>query len=178
MAYLGPTGSRLGTGTTRNEQLHREIKSWIRNIYTSHEGRLQNGFRIFEFAKLLTHSSAAYPPTTTKTSQSGLLAIKAGQMRQTGSFPVVPTGLTSPGVRWSQTRTDLHTPALFVNNVSSDKRLKKRKILETMWKKHVVKKPTRATIRTDIFRRPRPPIRYAVLQYKAHEETETKIDVS
>ena len=178
MAYLGPTGVRLGTGTTRNEQLHREIKSWTRNIYTSHKGRLQNGFRIFEFAKLLTHSSAAYSPTTTQTSQSRLLSIIAGQMRQTGFFSVVPTGLASPSVRSSQTRTDLHTPALFINKISSDKRLKKRKIQKIMWKKHDVTNPTRATIRTNIFRRPRPPVRYPVLQNKAYKETETKIDKS
>ena len=56
---LGPKGVQLGVGTTRNEQLHRELKSWIRNIYQTHEDRLQTGLRIFLFAKLLTHSSAA-----------------------------------------------------------------------------------------------------------------------
>ena len=45
--YLGKSGDRLGVGTTRNEQLHRELKSWSRNIYKSHKGRLQCGFRIF-----------------------------------------------------------------------------------------------------------------------------------
>ena len=34
LMHLGSKGSRLGIGTTRNEQLHRELKSWMRNIYT------------------------------------------------------------------------------------------------------------------------------------------------
>ena len=32
-ALLGPKGVRLGTGTARNEQLHREIKAWMRKHY-------------------------------------------------------------------------------------------------------------------------------------------------
>ena len=63
LAHLGLKGKRLAIGTTRNEQLHKELKSWGRNIYHSHKGRLQSGFRIFELAKLLSHSSAAYSPT-------------------------------------------------------------------------------------------------------------------
>ena len=68
LAHLGLKRKRLAIGTTRYEQLHKELKSWGRNtyiyiyIYQSHKGRLQSGFRIFELAKLLSHSSAAYSP--------------------------------------------------------------------------------------------------------------------
>ena len=78
LARVGPKGFRLGTGTMRNEQVHR-----MSNIYQSHRGRLQIGLRVFELAKLLTHSSAAYSPTLIQTSQQRLLSILSGKMRQT-----------------------------------------------------------------------------------------------
>ena len=46
LVHLGLKGNRLAIGTTRNEQLHKELKSWGRNIYHSHKGRLLNGSRI------------------------------------------------------------------------------------------------------------------------------------
>ena len=39
LARLGVKGARLGTGTSRNEQIHRELKSWMSNIYMSHRDR-------------------------------------------------------------------------------------------------------------------------------------------
>ena len=78
--------AQLGVGTTRNEQLHRELKSWMRNIYQTHEDRLQTGLRVFLFAKLLTHSSAAYSPTLKQCSQQRLLSIIAGKLRPAQFF--------------------------------------------------------------------------------------------
>ena len=81
LARLGTKGNRLGTGTARNEQLHKELKGWMRNIFQIHRDRLQRGFRIFELSKLLTHSSAAYSPTITQTSQQKLLFLIASKLR-------------------------------------------------------------------------------------------------
>ena len=118
MVRLGVKGERLGVGTTRNEQLHRELKSWMRNIYQSHEDRLQIGFRIFMFTKLLTHSSAAYSPTLRQIRQHRLLSVLAGKLR-TAHFFVPPEKDmcqgTSPSVegraliRLPNTSEDTHT---------------------------------------------------------------------
>ena len=89
IARLGPRGVRLGTGTARNEQLHRELKAWCRNIYQTHKGRLLDVFRIFVMAKLLTHSSAAYSPTLTQFGQQKLLSLIAGRIRHNRFFPPV-----------------------------------------------------------------------------------------
>ena len=56
MTHLGEKRGMLGTGTTRNEQLHRELKSWGTNIRMAHLGRLKTGLAVFALAKLLTHS--------------------------------------------------------------------------------------------------------------------------
>ena len=64
LSRLGPERARLATGTTRNEQLHRELKSWMRNIISSHRQRLESGLRVFLLSKLLTHSSACYHTIT------------------------------------------------------------------------------------------------------------------
>ena len=85
-ARLGIKGVRLGLGTTRNEQLHKELKCWMRNIFQIHRDRLQRGFRIFELSKLLTHSSAAYSPTITQLSQQRLLFTIASKFRRDGIF--------------------------------------------------------------------------------------------
>ena len=77
----------LGAGTTRNEQLHRELKSWGRNIMMAHVDRMNNGISLFVMAKLLTHSSASYSPTLTQTSQRRLLCRIAGQIRVMNCFP-------------------------------------------------------------------------------------------
>ena len=172
MALLGVIGFRLGTGTTRNEQLHREIKSWTRNIYTSHAGRLQSGFRIFLFAKLLTHSSAAYSPTLTQKSQSRLLSIIAGQIRQTRFFS---TNLET-SVNLPQTRKTLHAPVLPINNVSRETRFNKRKSQDLMWKKSDIRPSKRSPSQTNIFRRPRTSSRQHVFQKGTDTNIETKHD--
>ena len=91
---LGTKGTRLGIGTTRNEQLHRELKSWMRNIYQIHEDRLLTGLNIFLFCKLITHSSAAYSPTLTQNSQQRLLYIIAGKLRISNFF-LLPSDITT-----------------------------------------------------------------------------------
>ena len=90
IARLGTRGIRLGTGTARNEQLHRELKAWCRNIYQTHKGRLQDVFRIFEMAKLLIHSSAAYSPTLTQFGQQKLLSLIARPIRHNRFFTLYP----------------------------------------------------------------------------------------
>ena len=170
MALLGVIGFRLGTGTTRNEQLHREIKSWTRNIYTSHAGRLQSGFRIFLFAKLLTHSSAAYSPTLTQKSQSRLLSIIAGQIRQTRFFS---TNLET-SVNLPQTRKTLHAPVLPINKFTRETRFNKRKSQDLMWKKSDIRPSNRSPSQTNIFRRPRTSSRQLVFQNGTDTNIETK----
>ena len=63
IAYLGHKAVRLGVGTTRNEQLHYELKFWMRNIRMSHLTRFYICIRVFVLMKLLVHSSACYSPT-------------------------------------------------------------------------------------------------------------------
>ena len=82
LSRLGPERARLGTGTTRNEQLHRELKSWMRNIISSHRQRLESRLRVFLLSKLLTQSSACYHPTLTQASQSRILSTISGTLRQ------------------------------------------------------------------------------------------------
>ena len=109
LSRLGAAGSRLGAGTTRNEQLHRELKSWGRNIYQAHIPRLQNGLRIFELTKLLTHASAAYSPTLCQSSQQRLLNVIASDIRETGFFPPLLNHLMPPTATSNLKRNDLQT---------------------------------------------------------------------
>ena len=48
VALLGENAIRLGVGTTRNEQPHREFNIWMRNIRMSHLTR----FYIYVFGSL------------------------------------------------------------------------------------------------------------------------------
>ena len=153
-ARLGPKGARLGTGTARNEQLHRELKSWMRNIIMSHQNRLKNGFRIFILAKLLTHSSASYFPNLTQTSQSRLLSIIAGKLRVNGFFPT-PIITDLPTSPITETRKDLHIHAIPYNTSSTVTRVGKRKLEKVMWGKRKTTKGTRIRNNTDVFQRPR-----------------------
>ena len=155
MALLGPRGSRLGTGTTRNEQLHRELKSWSRNIYQSHEYRLRNTFRIFELTKLLTHSSAAYFPTLMQTRQQKLIAHIAGHIRNVSFFPPV---LANPPA--SLLSLPLHRRSLKMchtkNNITiSLERKKKRQNNKRNWRKKKKASRRGKASSTDIFKRPR-----------------------
>ena len=149
LARVGPKGFRLGTGTMRNEQVHRKLKFWLSNICQSHRGRLQIGFRVFELAKLLTHSSTAYSPTLTQTSQQRLLSILAGKMRQT-SF------LTSNSARDpSIVRESLQTASGVMDESAVLSRDNRRLTNSSYWKKRKKPERNRGYSSTDIFKRPR-----------------------
>ena len=87
LACLGDKGVQLDFATIRNEQLHRELKSWMGNIHQTHKDRLLIGLRIFSFAKLLTHTSATYSPTLIQQTQQRLLFTIAGKLRSSKFFP-------------------------------------------------------------------------------------------
>ena len=161
---LGSQADRLGTGTARNEQLHHEQKSWMRNIRMAHEDRLRNGLSIFMFAKLLTHSSAAYFPTLCQTSQSRLLFILSVKLPTYGIFPtpnIAVNSISSP----INSRDHLHVNVP-TNAGTAITRASKRKLENVMWKKRQI--PLRPSVRsyTDIFRRPRVDIRDRVFKRK------------
>jgi len=134
LSRLGPERARLGTGTTRNEQLHREIKSWMRNIISSHRQRLESGLRVFLLSKLLSHSSAFYHPTLTQASQSQILSTISGTLRQ---IPFFPIPVLSPFFTQSliQGRNDLAKPVVPENANAELERTTKRKLEKIMWQK-------------------------------------------
>ena len=151
---LGPKGAQLGVGTTRNEQLHRELKSWMRNIYQTHEDRLQTGLRVFLFAKLLTHSSAAYSPTLKQCSQQRLLSIIAGKLRSAQFFsqsPVLPTNTLSMAL----TRNDLQATPVDEDPTFSETRSRERVRNSLKWKKLDKKNKKPHGSATNIFKRRR-----------------------
>ena len=76
------SGLGLSVGTTRNEQLDYEFKTWMRNVRMLHITRLY--IRVFVFCKLVTHSSACYSPTLTQTTQSRLIHLIASEIRYNG----------------------------------------------------------------------------------------------
>ena len=154
LALLGTKANRLGTGTARNEQLHRELKSWMRNIRMAHIDRVYNGLRIFMFAKLLTHSSASYFPTLIQCSQSRLLSIIAGNLRVQGFFPTQNiTNLSIPLP--TGTRNDLHVSHILTDAGTAATRAYKRKLETAMWNKRNTEPRPSVRSETDIFRRPR-----------------------
>ena len=132
----------------------RELKSWSRNIYQSHEYRLRNAFRIFESAKLLTHSSAAYSPTLIQTRQQKLLAHIAGHIRKVSFFPPVLPDPTATLLSLPLERSSLHIFPLKQNISYSLARKKKREENKRKWVKNKVSKRGKASS-TDIFKRPR-----------------------
>ena len=155
LARLGSFGTRLATGTTRNEQLHRELKSWSRNFYQTHKDRLLNGFRIFELAKLLTHASAAYSPTLTQFRQRKLLVLIAGRLRQDGFFREVLPTVGKTFISSALEKDSLQSACVQTNKSSTLARKKKRRIDKQKWD-YCEKKPScRKTSNTDIFRRAR-----------------------
>ena len=132
LSRLGPERARLGTGTTRNEQLHRELKSWMRNIISSHRQRLKSGLRVFRLSKLLAHSSACYHTTLTQASQSRILSTISGTLCQ---IPFFPKPQLSPSVTPSlfQVRNDLAKPVFPQNTDAKLGRKAKRKLEKIMW---------------------------------------------
>ena len=141
LARLGERGSQLAVGTTRNEQLHRELKCWSQNIYQSHRGRLQNGLRIFELAKLLTHSSAAYSPTLVQTTQQRLLFMMAGKLRKSGFFSFPSPCKINSADNVSQKKKSLNTTYREYDTSSAQARKIRVKANKQNWGKR--KKPDR-----------------------------------
>ena len=155
LARLGRKGARLGTGTMRNEQLHRELKSWMQNIYQSHRGRLQNGFRIFELAKLLTHSSAAYSPTLVQTSQQRLLFVIAGNLRNIRFFSSPTTHLGCLPKLPSLGRDTLQTASIGYDISSVLLRKKRKHANKLNWVKRKKTNLIGHSSNTNIFKRQR-----------------------
>ena len=154
-AHLGSKGRRLGSGTTRNEQLHMELKAWGRNVYQTHIGQLQCRIRIFEMAKLLTHSSAAYYPTLTQTRQRRLLSTIAGQIRNNPFFPMGTFQLQEATERKDLCRKDLNTAIDRGNIFTGMMRKRERKQNRAMWEKGERNESTKKENTTDIFKRKR-----------------------
>ena len=138
----------LGTGTTRNEQLHRELKSWGRNIMQAHIGRLSTGLSIFVLAKLLTHSSAAYSPTLTQASQSRLLCQIEGKIRVMSFFPPV----TKPADLDGSISEKLDYPRVVVNGEITKSRKEEQTKESKMWTKRNLKRHHTRPNDTNIFK--------------------------
>ena len=151
MTRLGDKRMMLGTGTARNEQLHRELKSWGRNIIKAHFGRINTGLKTFVLAKLLTHSSAAYSPTLTQVSQSRLLSQIAGKIRKMSFFP--PSN--EPAAFDKSIFDHLDHPRVVQNDEVTRKRQRDLIKDREMWTKgKVVRRPIRSN-NTNVFRRAR-----------------------
>ena len=157
LACLGDKGIQLGVGTTRNEQLHREIKSWMGNIYQTHKDRLLTGLRIFSFAKLLTHSSAAYTPTLTQQTQQRLLFTIAGKMRSSTFFPSPHSDsfIKCDSLPSGPKRTSLQIARVQENLSSSQKRRKIKEVSNLSWKKEEKKLKTHFVTGTNVFKKRR-----------------------
>ena len=149
---LGKSGLRLAVGTTRNEQLHYEFKTWMRNIRMSHITRLSICIRIFVFTKLVAHSSACYSPTLIQTTQSRLIHLIASEIRRIGLFQTPISNSPSHQINDSAV---MHKPHVILNPRVAEKRSKKRILEKIMWSK--TKKITRVKHlqNTNIFKRPR-----------------------
>ena len=152
IAFLGDKAFRLGVGTTTNEQLHHELKIWMRNIRMSHFTRFYICTRIFVFMKLLVHSSACYSPTLIQTSQSRLIHTIASEIRHKGLFP-------EPRRSAHKGNTNLcgnihKAPIKLVQHVAI-KRSLKRKSQKILWAKEntIARVPQQHS--TNIFKRPR-----------------------
>ena len=155
LARLGSKGQRLGTGTTRNEQLHMELKAWGRNIYQTHIGRLRCSFRIFEMVKLLTHSSASYYPTLTQTRQRRLLFSIAGRIRKEGFFPSGMNHLEGNSLHTNFKRDYLHTAVVGSDSSTAMLRKLERKHNRVMLRKDNRKRRMPDENTTDVFKRRR-----------------------
>ena len=152
MTRLGEKHVMLGAGTTRNEQLHRELKSWGSNIRIAHIGRLTTGLSIFVLAKLLTHSSANFSPTLTQTSQSRLLSQIAGKIRVMNFFPP-PSDYTAR--EGSVLSSNLHSQHAILSVEATTKRKHDRSKDHDMWvKRQKMKKSTRSND-NNVFKRVR-----------------------
>ena len=152
IAYLGKKAVRLGVGTTRNEQLHHELTTWMRNIRMSHLTRFYICIRIFLFLKLVTHSSASYSPTLIQTSQARLIHTIAGDIRHNALFPVP---LRTAPFNTNNQSGNINTPHVLLAPNVAKKRSSKRKLQSIMWSKNNIVARDKQLHKTNIFRRPR-----------------------
>ncbi len=66
--------SLLPSGTSSNEALHAEINRWFRAVRMMHQATLCLKLQILTLAKLLSHSSAMFSPTTRQMSPAVVLS--------------------------------------------------------------------------------------------------------
>ena len=127
------------------------------NIYQTHKERLLIGLRIFSFAKLLTHSSAAYTPTLTQQTQQRLLFTIAGKLRSSKFFPSHRSFsfIKCNGLPLGPKRTSLHIAPVQENLSSSQKRRKIREVSNLSWKKEEKRLKTHLVTGTDVFKKRR-----------------------
>ena len=155
LTRLGAKGKRLGVGTTRNEQLHKELKFWMSNIYQSHKNSLESRLQISMFAKLLTHTSAAYTPTLTQKSQQQLLAFLAGKLRVMKFFPENPNHRVKKQFSLVYGNKMIQKSPVEVNITSKNNRKKIREESKSNWKKKENKSRIPQKRFTNIFKRRR-----------------------
>ena len=118
----------------------------------SHEGRLQTAFRIFNFAKMLTHSSAAYSPTLTQSTQSRLLYCIAGKLRRDGFFKKNSQIIN---ISLPLNRKGLHSSVVPINLSSVESRLHQNNMQKVKWGKRKIKHSDNRISYTNVFKRPR-----------------------
>ena len=80
--------SMMPIGTSSNEALHHEINNWFRETQKLHKATLTLKLEIMQLAKVLTHNSAMYKPTTRQMPEAELLARTASRRLWTGRVGV------------------------------------------------------------------------------------------
>ena len=75
----GSVLSLLASGTTSNEALHAEMRSWFRQIQSMHQSSLRLKCSAFRLRKLLEHNTALYRPTARQMTPGHVLARRLGQ---------------------------------------------------------------------------------------------------
>ena len=85
-----PAASRrtLAWGTTGNEAVHWQMKSWHANVRIQHGERVQRTMKVFSLVKMLIHNAAAYSPTLSQHSQGHVLSTIIGGIRRGFFKPV------------------------------------------------------------------------------------------
>ena len=68
----------LSSGTASNEALHAEINRWFKQTQMMHQSTLRLKLHVLTLAKLLSHNSAMYRPTTRQYPPGVVLARSAG----------------------------------------------------------------------------------------------------
>ena len=71
--------SLLSSGTTSNEALHAEMRSWFRQIQSMHQSSLLLKCSVFRLRKLLEHNTALHRPTARQMTPGHVLARRLGQ---------------------------------------------------------------------------------------------------